>query len=139
MALGARNGKVRVLLADDHEAVLRAAAALLKSKFEVVGSASDGQSLVESALHLKPDVVVVDISMPGCTGIEAIKALKAAGLVTKVVFLTVHDDPDFARAALALGTAGYVVKRRMASDLIPAIQLALAGRSFVSPPIAAQL
>lgn len=130
---------MRVLLADDHEAVLRAAAALLKSKFEVVGSASDGQSLVESALHLKPDVVVVDISMPGCTGIEAIKALKAAGLVTKVVFLTVHDDPDFARAALALGTAGYVVKRRMASDLIPAIQLALAGRSFVSPPIAAQL
>ncbi len=130
---------MRVLLADDHEAVLRAVAALLESKFEVVGTASDGQSLVESALRLKPDVVVVDISMPGCSGIEAMRRLKAGGLTAKVVFLTVHDDPDFARAALALGTAGYVVKPRMASDLIPAIQQAIAGRSFISPTVAAQL
>ena len=136
---GRKERRMRVVLADDHEAVVQAAAALLVSKFEVVGTASDGPSLVECALRLEPDVVVVDISMPGYSGIEAMKRMKAAGLEAKVVFLTVHDDPDFARAALALGTAGYVVKPRMASDLIPAIQQAIAGRSFISPSVAAQL
>ncbi len=128
--------RMRVFLADDHEAVLRATAALLGSDFEIVGTAMDGQSLIESTLLLKPDLLIVDISMPVLNGIEAIRRLRQAGSTAKVVFLTVHDDPDFAQAAIAAGASGYVIKPRMASDLIPAIREVLAGRSFVSPTIA---
>lgn len=128
-----------VLLADDHREVLQTAVALLESSFEIVGTASDGQALVDSALRLQPDVLVVDISMPLLNGIESVKRLKEAGSTAKIVFLTVHDDPDFARAALALGNVGYVIKPRMASDLIPAIRHAIAGRRFISPPIARRL
>jgi DNA-binding NarL/FixJ family response regulator len=127
-----------VLLADDHEAVLRAATALLESSFDIVGTAADGHALVEAALRLQPDVVVVDISMPLLNGIEAIKRLKEAGSTAKIVFLTVHDDPDFVHAALSFGNVGYVVKPRMATDLIPAIHHALAGRSFVSHSVPGQ-
>jgi DNA-binding NarL/FixJ family response regulator len=130
---------VRVFLADDHEAVLHATAALLGPKFEIVGTAGDGPSLVDGALRLKPDLLIVDISMPILNGIEAIRQLRQAGSTAKVVFLTVHDDPDFAQAAIAIGAGGYVVKPRMASDLIPAIQEVLAGRSFVSPTLAAEM
>lgn len=128
-----------VLLADDHQAVLRAAAALLEPSFEIVGTVADGKALVDSALRLRPDVLVVDISMPLLNGIEAMQRLREAGLTAKVVFLTVHDDPDFVRAALTFGNIGYVIKPRMASDLIPAIRHALAGRTFISPPVASQL
>jgi DNA-binding NarL/FixJ family response regulator len=128
--------RMRVFLADDHEAVLRATTALLGADFEVVGTATDGQSLVNSTLRLNPDLLIVDISMPVLNGIEAIRRLREAGSTAKVVFLTVHDDPDFAQAAMAVGASGYVTKPRMATDLIPAIKEVLAGRSFVSPTIA---
>jgi DNA-binding NarL/FixJ family response regulator len=128
--------RMRVLLADDHEAVLRATTALLGPDFEVVGTATDGQSLVNSTLRLNPDLLIVDISMPVLNGIEAIRRLREAGSTAKVVFLTVHDDPDFAQAAMAVGASGYVTKPRMATDLIAAIKEVLAGRSFVSPTIA---
>lgn len=130
---------MRVFLADDHEAVLEATAALLRPVYDVVGTATDGQSLVEGALQLKPDLLIVDISMPIMSGIEAIRRLRQAGSTAKVVFLTVHDDPDFAQVAMAAGAGGYVVKSRMASDLIPAIQEVLSGRNFVSPTIGAQM
>jgi len=126
---------VRVILADDNEAVSRAAAALLGPEFEVVGTARDGQSLVDAALRLKPELLIVDISMPVLNGIEAVLRLRRAGSAAKVVFLTVHDDADFARVALASGAAGYVTKPRMSSDLRTAIEQVLAGRSFVSPTI----
>lgn len=129
---------VRVFLADDHEAVLRATATLLGPNFEVVGTAMDGRALIEGALRLKPDLIIVDISMPVLNGIESVRQLKQAGSTAKIVFLTVHDDPDFAQAAIAVGASGYVVKPRMASDLIPAVQEVLAGRSFVSPTLAAE-
>lgn len=131
--------RMRVFLADDHEAVLQATAALLGSDFEIVGTATDGQSLVDSALRLNPDLLIVDVSMPILNGLEAVKRLKQAGSKAKVVFLTVHDDPDFAQAAMAAGANGYVVKPRMASDLLPAIREVLAGRSFVSPTLAAEM
>jgi len=131
--------RMRVFLADDHEAVLQATTALLGPDFDIVGTAKDGQSLFDSALRLAPDLLIVDISMPILNGIEAIRRLKQAGSTAKVVFLTVHDDPDFAQAAIAAGANGYVIKPRMASDLLPAIREVLAGRSFVSPTIAAEL
>ncbi len=90
--------------------------------------------LVE-AQRLQPDVVVTDISMPVLDGIEAAKQLRAKNAQTRIVFLTVHDRPEFVKACLATGALGYVVKRRLTTDLITAIDEALAGRSFISPTL----
>jgi DNA-binding NarL/FixJ family response regulator len=127
--------RARVLLADDHQDFLAAATRLLEPEFEVVQAVGDGQRLVDEAARLGPDVLVLDISMPVLNGIEAARQLRGAGSRAKIVFLTVHQDPDYVRAALAAGALGYVVKSRLASDLPLALREALAGRSFVSPPI----
>lgn len=125
----------RILLADDHPDMLGVVARLLARSFDVVGMVGDGESLVAIAAELQPDVLVVDISMPVLTGIEAAQKLKERGNPARIVFLTVHDDPDFVRASLATGAFGYVVKPRVATDLIPAIREALAGRIFISPSV----
>lgn len=106
---------------------------MLKATYDVVGEARDGKSLLELAAQLEPDVLVIDISMPILSGIEAAQKLKAEGTRAKIVFLTVHDDPDFAHAALEAGASGYVTKSRMATDLRRAIEEALVDRCFVSP------
>ncbi len=126
-------GRIRVLLADDHEAMLDRVARLLATECNVVGTATDGQQALEAAQDLEPDVLVLDISMPVMNGIETAHRLKEAGAKTRIVFLTVHDDPDFAREALEAGALGYVIKTRIASDLMIAINEVYAGRSFVSP------
>jgi DNA-binding NarL/FixJ family response regulator len=127
--------RARVLLADDHEAFLEVETRLLKPEFEVVETVRDGRAAVEAAARLAPDVVVLDISMPVLDGIEAIRLLRAAGARAKFVFLTVHSDEDYVRAALAAGAVGYVIKSRLASDLLPALREALAGRRFISPSL----
>ncbi len=127
--------RIRVLLADDHEAMLERVARLLKTECDVVGTATDGQQALEAAQDLKPDVLVLDISMPVMNGIETAHRLKEAGAEARVVFLTVHDDPDYAREALEAGALGYVIKQRIASDLVAAIKEAHAGRSFLSPTL----
>ncbi len=123
--------RIRVLLADDHEAMLDRVAWLLATEFNVVGTATDGQQALDTAQDLKPDVLVIDISMPVMNGIETARRLKEAGSETRIVFLTVHDDPDFAREALEAGALGYVIKSRIVSDLVAAIKEAHAGRSFL--------
>ena len=125
--------RVRILLADDHREMLESVVHLLQSEFEVVGAVNDGQTLLEAASKLRPDVVVLDISMPVMNGLEAVDRLKEAGSKAKVVFLTVHEDPDFVHESLAKGALCYVVKPRLTSDLVPAIKEALANRSFLSP------
>ncbi len=120
--------RIRVLLADDHEAMLDRVAGLLAAECDVVGTATDGQQALDAAMELKPDVLVLDISMPVMNGIETARRLKEAGAETRIVFLTVHDDPDFAREALETGALGYVIKQRIASDLVAAIKKAHAGR-----------
>ncbi len=120
--------RTRVLLADDHEAMLDRVARLLATECNVVGTVTDGQQALDAARELKPDVLVLDISMPVMTGIETARRLKEAGFETRIVFLTVHDDPDFAREALEVGALGYVIKQRIASDLVAAIKKAHAGR-----------
>ncbi len=125
--------RVRILLADDHTEMLKRVVHLLQSEFEVVGAVNDGQALLEAASKLRPDVVVLDISMPIMNGLEAADRLREAGSRAKVVFLTVHEEPDFVHESLAKGTLCYVVKPRLTSDLGPAIKEALANRSFVSP------
>ncbi len=127
--------RIRVLLADDHEAMLERVARLLETEYSVVGTATDGQQALEAARDLKPDVVVLDISMPVMNGIETAHHLKKAGIEAQIVFLTVHDDPDFAREALEAGALGYVIKPRIASDLVAAIREAYAGRLFLSPTL----
>jgi DNA-binding NarL/FixJ family response regulator len=125
--------KWRVLLAEDHPSLLAMLPSILEPTFEIVGKVADGKSLVDAALELNPDVIVTDISMPILNGIEAVKKLKESGCQSKVVFLTVHSDQDFVRACLDAGASGYVVKRRMATDLSDAMRAALAGRIFISP------
>ena len=120
--------RIRVLLADDHEAMLDRVVRLLATECNVVGTATDGQQVLDAAMELKPDVLVLDISMPVMTGIETARRLKEAGSETRIVFLTVHDDPDFVREALEAGALGYVIKQRIASDLVAAIKKAHAAR-----------
>ena len=128
--------RLTVLLADDHEDFLAVAARHLKPHFEVIKAVGDGQALLDQAARLEPDIVVLDISMPVLNGIEAAKKLRATGSLARIVFLTMHADPDYVRAALATGALGYVLKSRLASDLLSSMREALAGRLFVSPSIA---
>ena len=122
----------RILLADDHRRLSEIEERLLEAEFEVVGKVRDGQALFDEALRLKPDVIVTDISMPILNGIEAAERLRDSGCKSRIVFLTVHSDPEFVRRCLSTGAFGYVAKRRMASELITAIREALDGRIFVS-------
>lgn len=122
----------RVLLVDDNEAILTRATAALSPGCEIVGAVKNGPAALEAALVLRPDVVVLDISMPGMSGLEVAARLKDKGSTAAVVFLTVHDDEEFVRAARRAGGIGYVVKPRLASDLAFAVLEARAGRSFVS-------
>ncbi len=128
-------GRPRILLADDHHPVIDRILSLLQPHFEVIGTVNDGETLVNEAQRLQPDVIVLDIGMPILTGIEAAHELHEAGSQAKLVFLTVHQDPAFVRACFAEGGLGYVTKSRMGSDLIPAINKALSDHPFVSPSL----
>jgi DNA-binding NarL/FixJ family response regulator len=125
----------RVLLADDYSPMLELTATALGSEYLVVGSVVDGLALLAEAERLQPDVIVLDISMPRLDGIEAARQLRSSRNPARLVFLTVHEDRDFARAAFDAGGLGYVVKSRFTSDILPAIRAALADRRFISPTI----
>ena len=122
----------RVLIADDLPPVLATVASLLEKTFDVVAMEADGQAALGAAIKLEPDLLVLDISMPILSGIEVAQELKRLGNRAKIVFLTVHEDPDILNACHAAGGLGYVIKVRMDSDLIPAMEEALAGRQFSS-------
>jgi len=129
-------GRPRVLVADDHRAMLDSLVQLLSGEFEVVATVSDGLSAVTTAARLQPDLLVLDIAMPGLNGIAAAARLKESGSTAKVVFVTNLHDREFAQEALALGKVGFVAKHRLVADLLPAIRTVLAGQSFVSPFVA---
>ena len=122
-----------ILLADDHPSFPKLVESLLKPAFDVLGIVSNGESILEAYTRLKPDIIVTDISMPVLSGFEAAVRLRKSGCTAKVIFLTVHADPDFVRAALSTGALGYVVKPRVAIDLLAAIKEVLEGRVFISP------
>jgi len=126
----------RILLADDHPAVLKATNALLEAQFDIVGNATNGAELVSEALRLHPDVIVVDITMPVLSGIDAAHRLRESASLAKIVFLTVHSEQPFMEACMAEGALGYVLKSHMKTHLIPAIQAALDGRSYICPFVA---
>ena len=129
----------RVLLADDHRIVSEGLRSLLADDFEFVGIVDDGRALVAAAKKLLPDVIVADISMPYLDGIAATALLKKENSDVKIVLLTMHDDPAYARRALKAGANGFVAKCSAASELIMAIQAALEGRTFVSPALVGDL
>lgn len=122
----------RVLLADDNPAILDIVRELLEPEYLVVGAATDGYSVLREAAALKPDLVVLDISMGELNGIQVARQLQDTSLNTRVVFLTVYEFAELVRAALAAGGAAYVFKSRLYTDLLPALRAACAGRTFVS-------
>ena len=123
----------RVLLADDHPALLEATTALLKPQFDVVGTATNGDALVSEAIRLCPDVIVADITMPVLSGIDAAHRLRKSAPSAKIVFLTIHSEEQFMKACMAEGALGYVLKSHMKAHLIPAIQAALDGQTYICP------
>jgi DNA-binding NarL/FixJ family response regulator len=125
--------RARIFLADDHPAVLKATTALLKPQFDIVGNAMDGAILVSEALRLSPDIIVVDITLPVLSGIDAAHQLREAAPSVRTVFLTVHPERQFIEACIAVGALGYVLKSHMKSHLIPAIEAALVGRCYICP------
>ena len=123
----------KVLLVDDSEKTLARAKLVLSARYVVVGAVTSGQAALEAARSLKPDVVVLDISMPGMTGFELAERLRAAGSTAHLVFLTVHEEQELILAAKNAGAIGYVVKSRLQSDLEMAVREACASRPFQSP------
>jgi DNA-binding NarL/FixJ family response regulator len=127
--------KHRVFIADDQEDVLRAAAVALEDDFQVIGMAGNGRDVLRLVPVLRPEVLVLDIVMPMLNGIETASRLRSSGSPVRIVFLTVHEDRDFLEAAVSAGGQAYVLKSHLATDLVPAIDRVLKGRSFVSPCI----
>ena len=125
-------GRLRVLLVDDNDAILARARAVLAPACLVVGTAKDGRSALQAAGVLHPDVIVLDISMPVMTCFEVAAELRHSGSTAALVFLTIHAEEDFVAAARDAGVIGYVVKPRLSSDLMHAVEEARAGRAFVS-------
>lgn len=129
------NARPRVLVADDHQAMLATLVRLLSRDCEVVATASDGLAAVAEAEQLTPDLLVLDIAMPGLNGIAAAARLRARGSTAKIVFVTNLREREFVEESLALGDVGFVVKDRLVADLLPAIRRVLAGETFVSPSV----
>jgi DNA-binding NarL/FixJ family response regulator len=125
----------RVLVADDHPAMQDSLVRLLSGEFDVVATVADGLAAVATATRLEPDLLVLDIAMPGLNGIAAATQLKERGSTAKIVFVTNLHDREFVDGSLALGDVGFVVKDRLVADLLPAIRSVLGGHSFVSPSI----
>jgi len=125
--------RITILLADDHPNFPDMVQTFLEPSFEVIGKVTDGRALLVSAMNLKPDVIVTDVSMPLLNGIEAANQLRDLGCTSRVVFLTVHSDSDFIRAGLATGAFAFVLKSKLTTDLVLAIREAVAGHIFISP------
>lgn len=129
----------RVLLGDDHTLVLEGFEQLLKPEIDIVGRAGDGRALLNAAQKLKPDVVLLDISMPLLNGIDAARQLHRLLPDTRVIFVTMHADPAYVTEAFRAGASGYVLKRSAASELVAAIREVLAGRFYITPLVAKDL
>ena len=128
---------IRLVLADDNREILETLVDMLQPAYEVAAALSDGASVLEQAPRLHPDLILLDISLGDMTGFEVAKRLRQCGNRAKVVFLTVHENVDFVRAAFELGAAGYVYKSRISSDLLDAIDTICAGGRFSSADLTA--
>jgi DNA-binding NarL/FixJ family response regulator len=128
--------RARILLADDHTIMAEGLRSLLvENNQDVVGVVADGRALLDTALSLKPDMVIVDISMPLLNGLDAAVKLKQLFPAVKIVFLTMKSDPNLAAAVLDLGPVGYVLKNSAASELMTAIGEVMRGKSYITPQL----
>ena len=125
--------QLTILLADDHSLILKGIQGVLQRHYNLVGSVEDGRALVREAERLRPDFVIVDISMPILNGIDAANELRKTLPSTRVIFLTMHSTAIYLRRALAAGASGYVLKSAAAEELVTAIEEARRGRTYVSP------
>jgi DNA-binding NarL/FixJ family response regulator len=131
-SFGAMKTMHSVVIADDHAAVLQKVSTLLRPRFAVAGTARDGRSAISVVVKAKPDVVILDINMPLLDGFAAAREIKKLGLPARIVFLTMHDDPAYEEFAIGLGASALVLKSRASSDLVAAVDAALAGEQFFS-------
>lgn len=125
-------GRPRILVAEDNPEMREKIKSLLSMDFDIAGSVGDGQLAIDAVLKLSPSILVTDISMPIFNGLQVASRLRRAGCLTKLIFVTVHDDEDYLEAAFSLGALGYVLKSKIDTDLIPAVLAALQSRKFVS-------
>ncbi len=135
------DGRIRVLMADDHPVVLAGLKALVDAEpdLRIAGEARDGQAALRLALSARPDVLVLDLSMPEMNGAEVARALLAEHPACRVLVMTVHEDRATLRRLLALGVSGYLVKRSAAGELARAIRVVAAGGTYLDPLIAGKL
>jgi DNA-binding NarL/FixJ family response regulator len=133
MMTASEPSRPRVLLVDDNDAMLTRAATVLRASCTIVGAVKDGRAAIEAASALRPDVIVLDISMPMMTGFEVAASLRESGSTAAVIFLTVHEEDEFMALARDVGGLGYVAKPRLTADLANAVREVCAGRPFVSP------
>jgi len=126
---------IRILLADDNVEMLANLREELATQFEIVGTAQNGLDAVNFVCLLEPDILVMDVTMPEQNGIEVALHLRAIRSRTKILFLTIHEEPEYISAAFQAGALAYVTKRRLASDLVAAIDAVVAGQQFLSPSL----
>lgn len=131
--------RARILLADDHRLVAEGLKSLLAVEFDLVDVVEDGRALLASAKQLLPDVIVADISMPHLNGIDALLLLKKDNPGVLVVFLTMHQNADYARRALEAGASGYVLKHAAPAELVTAIRAALNHQTYITPSLAGEV
>lgn len=128
--------KPTVILADDHTLVLEGFRRLLETHCELLATVGDGQALLQAVARHRPDIVILDISMPVMNGIEAARTLKAKFPSMKLVFVTMHADPAYLRAAFQAGASGYILKQSLSDELTQALHTVLRGQTYVTPLIA---
>jgi DNA-binding NarL/FixJ family response regulator len=128
-----------ILIADDHKMFAQGLAGLLEDEFDLVGSVENGQALIDAAMRLKPDLIIVDISMPVLNGLDAVRRLYQGHTSSKVVFLTMHADTRLLREAFQCGGVGYVLKQSAGEELLFALRQVMSGQNYISPSIEKEL
>jgi DNA-binding NarL/FixJ family response regulator len=127
--------RASLLLADDHTILIEGLVELLKDRFDVVGTVSDGQALVDAALRLRPDVIVADLAMPVMSGLDAMAQIKKQGVESRFVILTMHSEAVIAAKAMREGASAFVLKHAAGEELVNAIVEVLQGRMYLAPAV----